>query len=109
MGKIKDLLILMRPYQWYKNLLLFIPIFFGKLVDVNGFTLSFLGFISLCCISSAGYIISDLFDIREDKSHPEKKNRPLASGKTGTRSAYLLIFVLSIISVFIAGKIRDQL
>ena len=56
---------LMRPQQWYKNILVFIAVFFtGQLFNFPVVFLSFLGFIALCLISSANYILNDVLDIK---------------------------------------------
>ena len=72
----------LRPRQWTKNLLLFAGIIFSK----NLFSLpllykSVLGFVAFCFISGTAYIINDLLDLKQDRIHPVKSLRPLASGK----------------------------
>jgi len=62
-------------------------------------------FIALCCMSSAGYIINDLKDIKRDRAHPEKRNRPLASRKISTGLALTIMLVLIIISLAISFSI----
>lgn len=80
-NKIKALFILMRPAQWVKNCILFLPLFFAqeigaidKLLDTG---LLFLGF---CMLTSGVYIFNDWMDAPEDRLHPLKQNRPIASG-----------------------------
>lgn len=103
MIKIINLIRLLRAGQWYKNLLIFLPIVFSQnLFTVTGFLLTIAGFFSLCLISSGNYIINDMLDIRRDKKHPEKKNRPLASGKISMRQATMFMIILFIISWTIA-------
>jgi len=98
---------LLRPNQWYKNLLVFLAIFFsGNFLNLENIYLVFLGFISLIAISSANYIINDLVDIRKDKLHPEKFLRPLASGKVKIWQAVVLGIVLIGVSLFIASKLH---
>ena len=78
-NKLKVLFLALRPNQWVKNLILFAAITFtGKLFDPNLFWLTFIGFIIFCVISSASYLFNDLIDLKFDKLHPDKKNRPLA-------------------------------
>ncbi|MGM5482223.1 MAG: UbiA family prenyltransferase [Nanobdellota archaeon] len=99
----KDYLRLMRPSQWYKNLVIFIAIFFtGQIFQSQSLLLTALGFISLCMVSSSNYIINDVVDRFEDKLHPKKKKRPIASGKVGISKALILSFILLITATIIA-------
>jgi 4-hydroxybenzoate polyprenyltransferase len=80
----------MRPKQWLKNVFVFAPLIFDeKLFDFRYSLQTTLGFILLCAISGAVYIINDLADIEKDRQHPEKRNRPLPSGdlKPGAAAA----------------------
>lgn len=94
---------LMRVNQWYKNLVIFLPlIFVGGFFDLDKVIAIIIGFFALCFISSANYIINDVVDVRKDKLHPEKRKRPLASGKIGYVGALLLFLVLFFLAVFIS-------
>lgn len=93
----KSLWKLIRPNQWIKNLILFLPLFFGqeirtfdKLMNV---LILFAGF---CLLSSSIYIFNDLMDKSEDRLHPIKKHRPIASGKITLVKAILFIVILLI-------------
>jgi len=78
----------------------FLPIFFAsKIFELDLLTKTFIGFIIFSFISSCVYIINDYQDIEADKLHPEKKNRPLASGAVSKRNAILTLFFLLIIVV----------
>tara|TARA_Y100000034_G_C6889339_1_gene408854 strand:+ start:764 stop:1618 length:855 start_codon:yes stop_codon:yes gene_type:complete len=100
---ISDLSRLLRISQWYKNLLIFVPLIFSlNLFNLDIFLRVLLGFLSLSLLSSSYYIINDLKDIEKDKHHPEKKKRPLASGRTPKFLAALLFFFLFINSLAIA-------
>lgn len=102
MTKIIDLLNLMRVRQWYKNIVIFLPIFFvAGISDLNYLYLTLIGFISLCLLSSGNYIINDLADLKKDQLHPEKKNRPLANGKISKLTAILLTLLLLALSLVI--------
>ena len=86
---------LIRVRQWYKNLLIFLPILFvGMLFDKEMFFLTVLGFFSLSFLSSGNYVLNDLLDVKRDRAHPEKKHRPIASGAIGTPLALFLVVVL---------------
>jgi len=102
----KEIFKLMRIAQWYKNLVIFLPIIFAKYLLLDGIWKTFLGFIALCLISSANYAINDIIDRKADRKNPEKKSRPVAAGKISVPSAWLLAAVLGIsalvISVFLS-------
>jgi len=72
----------MRIRQWPKNGFVFFALVFDKqLFLLDPFLRTLEGFFLFCLISSGVYLLNDIFDIEADRQHPEKKNRPLASGK----------------------------
>ncbi|HEY2650131.1 MAG TPA: UbiA prenyltransferase family protein [Puia sp.] len=72
---------LLRPKDWAKNLFLIVPSFFaGQFFDRYRLFHLMEGIVSFCFIASAIYIINDYRDIEDDRKHPVKCNRPLASG-----------------------------
>lgn len=86
---------LLRPNQYIKNIFIFTPLFFAlKITDYNLLLQTFIAFIGFSLVASAVYIFNDWFDIEEDKKHPSKKNRPLASGKISKQNAVLLMILL---------------
>jgi len=88
-------LALLRPKQWYKNLLVFLPVVFsGNMVNTAAIWQTVLAFASFCALSSATYVINDYADRHKDRLHPEKWNRPIASGTVGTIEAILIIILL---------------
>ena len=99
----KQLYYLFRVNHYIKNLLVFAPLLFTSgLSDLSKLVLSFKAFIIFSLIASMVYIINDLFDIKFDKKHPQKRKlKPLASGKISISFAYFSIAILSIISIFI--------
>ncbi len=100
---------LIRPKDWAKNLFMFVPVFFAKEIfnfDILSNVLA--GFACFCCIASSIYIINDYRDIEDDKIHPVKSKRPLASGAV-SKSTALIICTLLIIAGFTgAWFIRDK-
>ena len=71
----------MRPYQWVKNLLVFVPIFTAHALDDMHAWLAAAGmFAAFCAAASAVYILNDLFDLEADRRHATKRSRPMASG-----------------------------
>ncbi|MEK6822285.1 MAG: UbiA prenyltransferase family protein, partial [Nanoarchaeota archaeon] len=90
-----DILRLLRPQQWYKNLLVFLPlIFVDQLFSPDLFPSVLLAFLALCLVSSAGYTFNDIIDRQSDRKNPEKKHRPIASGAVHIFSAALLLITL---------------
>jgi 4-hydroxybenzoate polyprenyltransferase len=88
-------LALMRPRQWTKNLLVFAALVFSiRESDMNMLGLAFAGFVLFCLVSSCVYMLNDYVDRERDRMHPEKKNRPLASGALHPQTALLFGFVL---------------
>lgn len=89
---------LIRVPQWIKNLFVFVPLLFSlHLFEENYFTVTFLAFLVFCLASSSIYVINDIVDIEADRSHPEKRNRPLPSGKISISSAVITAAVLLIL------------
>ena len=101
-SKIRSIITLLRIRQYYKNVLIFVSIFFSKKLFVFSLYIPLiLGFILLCCTSSFNYIINDIIDIEHDKKHPEKlKKKPLASGTLSIYFAVALLMGLIAIIVF---------
>jgi len=95
-SKLRSILTLLRVRQYYKNILVFVSIFFSKNLFNSSFYLPLiLGFILLCCTSSFNYIINDIVDIEYDKKHPEKlKKKPLASGDLSVAFAIIVLILL---------------
>ncbi len=88
-----QILKLYRIPHWLKNFFLFVPLIFAKKIfDLSDFYSALTGFIAFSLTSSIVYVINDIADIKEDKTHPEKKNRPLASGRLKISQAIFSIF-----------------
>ncbi|NLE44565.1 MAG: decaprenyl-phosphate phosphoribosyltransferase [Chloroflexi bacterium] len=78
----------MRPKQWTKNVVVFAPLVFDvKLFNVGYALRSLAGFILLCLVSGAVYLINDLVDMEKDRQHPRKRFRPIASGEVSRSPA----------------------
>ncbi len=107
--RIVEYLKLLRPQQWYKNLVIFLPIIFvGHLFDINELILTLIGFFALCFISSANYVINDIVDAKKDRLHPEKKARPIASGKVSVAEGVILAVLMLLLSVFISLRLSTN-
>lgn len=100
---LKALFKTMRPRQWTKNVFIFAALVFDKqLFVVDSFLRTLAGFLLFCLISSSVYIFNDLADVDADRQHPEKKNRPIASGKLSVNTAWAAGIVLVIFTLVFA-------
>ncbi|MDA3008414.1 MAG: UbiA family prenyltransferase, partial [Actinomycetota bacterium] len=97
----------LRPWQWLKNTLIFIPYILGKenygadVIEVIYVFLIFSLFVS------STYIFNDIKDKDLDKLHPYKKHRPIASGKIDTKNAIffsLLIFISTLLGSYLINR-----
>ncbi|MDR0825299.1 MAG: decaprenyl-phosphate phosphoribosyltransferase [Prevotella sp.] len=108
-NKIKNQLRLMRIHQWVKNLFIFLPLFFAfKMDQIPSLVADVWAFIGFCFVASAIYIINDWNDVETDRLHPEKKNRPLASGAVGKTEALFLTAGLLVIGIAIYTFLLNQ-
>lgn len=90
-----DLLRLMRPRHYLKNLLIFVSITFDRnLFRPAVLGRAVLGFAAFCLLTSAVYIFNDIRDAEADRQHEVKKNRPIASGAVPIPAAWALLAVL---------------
>jgi 4-hydroxybenzoate polyprenyltransferase len=72
----------LRGHQWVKNILIFIPLVAAhKMLELNSFQNTLIGFVSFSLCASSVYVLNDMFDVNEDRKHRTKKFRPFASGK----------------------------
>ncbi|RZK16898.1 MAG: prenyltransferase [Flavobacterium sp.] len=95
MQKLYQYLRLVRIHQWTKNLFIFLPAFFAlKLLDYTIVSELVITFTAFSLLASAVYVFNDMLDIENDKIHPTKKNRPLASGTITKNEGIVLIVVL---------------
>ena len=95
--KITAVIKLMRSHQYVKNIFIFMPLFFAlKIAEPELLFNAFLGFIAFSLSASAIYALNDYHDIEEDKQHPKKKFRPLASGDITKPQAIVIMTVLFI-------------
>jgi 4-hydroxybenzoate polyprenyltransferase len=90
----------MRPRQWTKNGFVFFALIFDKqLFVLDSFLRTLAGFFLFCLISSAVYLLNDIADMEADRKHPEKKHRPIASGKLPLNVAASAAIVLILVAL----------
>ncbi len=100
---------LIRPEQWVKNAFLFIPIFFsGHIYESTSWWAVLAGFICFSLCASAVYVLNDYRDIENDKLHPVKCKRPLASGEVLPREAAFLAVTLFLTAVIGAWLLNPE-
>jgi len=93
--KLASIIKLMRPHQYIKNLFIFLPLFFAtSITDIGLLSNAFIAFIAFSLTASAIYTLNDYQDIEEDRQHPKKKDRPLASGIISKSQAIIIMSVL---------------
>jgi 4-hydroxybenzoate polyprenyltransferase len=99
---------LLRPKDWAKNLFLIVPSFFaGQFFVPSRIPHILEGFFAFCFFASSIYIINDYRDIEDDRKHPVKCKRPLASGMVKKQLAVLICITLVILGS-ILGFLADR-
>ncbi len=107
---LRELILSIRPVQWYKNSVMFVGIVFSfGLPDLQMWLHVILAFAIFCMLSGSGYIINDILDIQKDREHPRKSERPIASGKLRIVHALLFAIALILIAVITAYLVNIQL
>jgi len=92
----KHYISLLRIHQYVKNLFIFLPVFFG--LQITNFPIlvkTAAAFLAFCLTASAVYIFNDYFDSEDDRKHPVKKDRPIASGAVSGKTALVLMGLLA--------------
>ncbi|MBI2110682.1 UbiA family prenyltransferase [Candidatus Woesearchaeota archaeon] len=104
--KLSSFMKLMRIHQWYKNIVIFLPLLFlGKFFELTLWKELFLGFLSLSLVSSSGYILNDILDRKKDQSHPEKKHRPIASGIIKVKAGITFAILILVLGMLLAYQL----
>lgn len=91
----RSVVALARPEHWVKNLFIFMPSFFGaRLAEWMVLRSALWGFVAFSLTASAVYALNDLVDAAQDRNHPDKCRRPIASGAISRRAGILIMLVL---------------
>ncbi len=102
---VKAIFQLMRPKQWIKNFFVFAAIIFsGKFFNENILYLNIITFILFCLTSSSIYVLNDIVDIEKDRCHPDKKRRPLPSGRVSLKTAAILDIIIVLFVTYFSYK-----
>lgn len=92
-----------RPHQWTKNLIIFAPLLFSQnMFNPAMLFKTLVGFSLFCLLCGGVYLINDLLDLEEDRKHPLKKNRPIASGQLSPQLATTVAISISTITLILA-------
>jgi 4-hydroxybenzoate polyprenyltransferase/phosphoserine phosphatase len=100
---VKSVVRVVRPHQWAKNVLVFVPMILANRLEFDLQTQAFIAFISFSLIASAGYVFNDLLDLASDRAHDEKCKRPFASGDLSVLTGFALIPLL-VVGSFVAAS-----
>jgi 4-hydroxybenzoate polyprenyltransferase len=99
----------LRPSEWIKNLLVFAGVLFsGRLDTGDAIVDSVLTFVAFCAIASSGYLFNDIRDRELDRSHPEKRDRPIASGAISTGTAGGVAVVLAAAAIALGFAVKSE-
>ena len=98
---------MLRFRHWIKNFLIFAPLFFSQnLFNVNLLSKSIILFISFSLMASVVYCINDIVDLKDDRKHPTKKNRPLAAGKISLSRVIFLAIICGFTSLVLPAVFK---
>jgi 4-hydroxybenzoate polyprenyltransferase len=93
----------LRPHQWTKNLLVFVPLVGAhRWNDPQALADTALAFVAWCIAASAMYVVNDLLDVEADRAHPYKRSRPFASGALSRNAGWTMAVGLAAIGAVIA-------
>ena len=96
----------MRPLQWSKNLLVFAGILFAAQYDEpEKWGAAIAAFVAYCAASSAAYLFNDVVDAEQDRRHPSKRDRAVASGALGRERALVFAALLALVGVGVAASL----
>jgi 4-hydroxybenzoate polyprenyltransferase/phosphoserine phosphatase len=101
---------IVRPHQWLKNLLVFVPLLTSfKISDPWAVLAACVAFGVFCLAASCGYLVNDVLDLQGDRKHPRKRLRPVAAGDLSIpavlAAAGVVFFVAFCVAVWIAGNL----
>ena len=107
--KVNAIFTITRPKQYIKNIFILLPLFFaGQITNTALLVNALVAFVAFSLSASAVYILNDYKDIKEDRKHPKKKFRPLASGLISKNIALSLMIILLIIGFTLMATISTK-
>lgn len=104
----RSVIFLLRPFQWAKNIFIFLPLFFDKqLENIEKLLSCIIVFLAYCFIASSIYCFNDIHDVENDRKHSKKCKRPIASGAISITKGYIIMiisFMIGMSFTFILDK-----
>jgi len=97
----KDYLRALRPHQWAKNVLLFVPLLAAHQLDASLVVQNFFAFVAFSLAASSTYLVNDLLDLPADRRHPTKSKRPFAAGSIPLTFGVVAVPALTLVSLAI--------
>ena len=99
----------LRPHQWAKNVLLFVPLLAAHhAADATAIGRAMLGFVAFCLCASSVYVLNDMLDLQADRAHVRKSKRPFACGDLPISAGFWLVPVLLAMALVGAGLLATQ-
>lgn len=92
----------LRPHQWLKNVLVFLPLLAGHQFEATMVLLAVAAFVAFSLIASSVYVVNDMTDLNADRAHPRKRNRPFASGAVPLSHGMMMAAVLFVVGVVVS-------
>lgn len=106
----RNVVALARPEHWVKNLFVFLPAFFAaRLAEPDVLRNAVGGFVAFSCTASAVYALNDLVDAPQDRNHPDKCRRPIASGAINRWQGIGIMLVLLTAGLGLSAFLRPEL
>jgi 4-hydroxybenzoate polyprenyltransferase len=96
---LRTLIRALRPEEWVKNLFVYAAVLFSGQFDIPSALRATGVFAAFCLVASAGYLVNDLRDFEDDRRHPVKRYRPIASGAMPLPTARLTVVVLTLLGL----------
>lgn len=98
----------LRVHQYVKNVLVFVPLLTSHQFEPGKIGADIVAFVAFCVGASAVYMLNDLLDLKADRTHPTKRNRPFARGSMPLRTGLLLIPALLALAIALAATVSMQ-
>ena len=105
---LSSLIKLIRIEHWVKNLFLFIPAFFAaRLSEPLIIEHALLGFLAFSMVASSVYVLNDIVDAPNDRNHPDKCRRPIASGAISQQQGIVILGLLLLPGIVISALLSQ--